>query len=784
METVRRQELVETASFGEWVRHRRRVLDLTQAELADRVACATVTVRKVESDERRPSKVMAQRLAEALELDENDLAPFMASARAQRSPARLGDTADGVREGPGVLPAPATRLIGRDADVVAVLDRLEVGGGPARLVTVTGPPGVGKTRLAVEVAARAGRKFDLPVVFVDLSAAGSPADVPGCIAGAVATPPGALVDAATLMAHALRRTPSLVVLDNFEHVLRAAGEVEALLESCPSTMCLVTSRAPLDLPGEHRFPLGPLATDGPDGDEALAPAVALFVERALGLDPHLDDLHDTTTIAAICELLDGLPLAIELAARRVGELSPTSLLHSLREGGPLGEVPRTRNERHRSADAAVAWSIELLSPGARKLLATCSVFSGSFDAHTTAALAATTPSEAARALGEAHTHGLLRRRGTRTGPLDAGCGYDMFTVVREHGRRHLDDTGSLVDTMLRHAELTAHRAEEISPGIDAWPEPDVVEALAAIEADVRASLEWSFSDHGDPVVGRRLVGAIAVLWYFRAQSADLLRWTERAHRSLVPDDGPGQRCRSAYFLATALWQNGETTRALELIGEAIAAAEVEADPTWLAETVGMQQMILLSGLQLEAAAELTARSIQTAVAAGAEWELLAHLRAARLALLAGELPAAAVAVDACIEASSRAPSTWGVAMARSSRGDLLLASGEPHAALVDHLDAFDGFRLIGAPAYAIARASSAASALVAAGRPERAAAVFDLVDHWCEETGVPLHPMVAFSDARDRAVVGEQLGERSNGRAELSVLLEDGSETLRGLAAG
>jgi predicted ATPase/transcriptional regulator with XRE-family HTH domain len=784
METARRQVPVETASFGEWVRRRRRALDLTQAELADRVACATVTVRKVESDERRPSKVMAQRLADALELDEKDVARFLASARSERSPARLGDPADGVREGPGALPAPATRLIGREVDVVAVLDRLEIAGGPARLVTVTGPAGAGKTRLAVEVAVRAGQKFDLPVVFVDLSAVESPADVPGCIAGAVATPPGALVDATTLAIHALRRTPSLVVLDNFEHVLRAAGEVEALLESCPATICLVTSRAPLELTGEHQYPLGPLAADWSDGSTLLPPAVELFVERALAVDPHLELAHDTATIAAVCELLDGLPLAIELAARRTGELSPRSLLRALGEGGPLGEVPRTRNERHRSVDAAVAWSVELLSPGAREMLAACSVFPGGFAAHAAGELAGVTQPEAERALDEAHSHGLLRRRGARTGPHDAGRTYHMFIVVREHGRRRLDDTGRLLDTRLRHAELTARRAEEISPGIDAWPEPDVVDALVDIEADVRTALEWSFADSGSPAVGRRLLGAIAVLWFFRSQSADLLRWAEQAHRSLGPTDGPPQRCRCAYYLAVASWQHGDAHHALELIDEAVTAAEAAEEPTWLAETVGMHQMILLSALQLDAAAELTGRSIATALAAGAEWELLAHLRAARLALLGGDLPAATAAVDACLDAAARAPSTWGVAMVLSTRGDLLLGSGEPRAALVDHLDAFEGFLRVGAPTYAIARASSVASALVAAGRFERAAAVFSLVDEWCAETGAPLHPMVAFSDARDRAAVGELLGERFEELLEQHVRLEDGSEELRRLATG
>src|SRR5690606_5805264 len=181
----------------------------------------------------------------------------------------------------GALPAPPHGLIGRDDEVAEVLDRLAVGGGPARLVTVTGPPGVGKTRFSIEVAERALRKFDVPPVFVDLSVVDDAGAVPARIAATVATPAAALVDVVELAAHALGRVPTLLVLDNMEHVLDAADHVGDLLTRCPDLTVLATSRSPLDLYGEHCFPLGPLTSDH---------ALELLVERAAAVDPALEPL--------------------------------------------------------------------------------------------------------------------------------------------------------------------------------------------------------------------------------------------------------------------------------------------------------------------------------------------------------------------------------------------------------------------------------------------------------------------------------------------------------------
>ncbi len=783
---------METASFGEWVRRRRMGLDLTQAELASRVACAPITIRKIEADERRPSKVMAERMADALALDGDSRDRFVAAARAVSSPVRMGSPVAAATFGPsGDLPVPLHPLLGREVEVADLLDLLHVSGGPARLVTLVGPPGVGKTRLAIEVAARAERKFDVPAVFVDLSLVSDPADVPARIADAVSTPAAALVDAMTLAVHALRRNPALVVLDNFEHVLGGADQVQRLVESCPDVVCLVTSRAPLELYGEQLFPLEPLAVDGDAGvhaaeqvagvGEGLPPAVRLFVDRAREVDRRFDAAAHAGEVAEICRLVDGLPLAIELAARRVRDLTPAVLVAELgADGRALGTVPRGRAERQRSADGAIAWSFGLLTPLAQEVLLRASVFAGAFDAAGVAALGddlgsgggdhvlgsgggdqvpdGGVPDGVADALDELAAHALVRSAPSSDGGLRR---HDMLMVVREFGRHRLDEQGRLGALRSQHAQLNATRLEAVSPGIDAWPERHVIDALVVLDPDVRAALTWTFGPGDDPVTGRRLAAGVLTLWYFRGQVADSVRWSEAAYRSLGPDRRGFERYQAAYYLAASLWSAGELEPAAGYIDEAIAGAEAAGDAKWLAETVGMKQMLALSGGDIVAAAALAPRCVATAERAGGEWLLLAHLRAARLALFSGDLAAADQHVDAvtrlCVEV---APSTWGRSNGAGASGDVRLAHGDTGAAIDCYLRAVEGFLSMEAPVYAIARVSSVANALVVAGEATRAARLYGLVDAWCDDLGAPLHPMAAFAHAHHRGLAEEQLGDR------------------------
>jgi predicted ATPase len=288
------------------------------------------------------------------------------------------------------LPIPATALFGREREVGAV--RELVLGGPRRLVTLTGPGGVGKTRLALRVAAGLGDHFEDGVAFVPLAAErdaeGLPLAVLGALGAGVAG--GGPVDASALdrLVAVLRERRMLLVLDNLEQLADGAGILSTLLTACSGLRILATSRVRLRLSDEQEFPVGPLPvpTGRESGAEVLTtPAVALFVERAGAVRPGFAANGEITgAIADICRRLDGLPLAIELAAARVAHVSPGRLRHVLVGSPGAAALPiltggvRDAPARHRTMRDAIAWSVDLLDAEARATFVRLGVFAGGF----------------------------------------------------------------------------------------------------------------------------------------------------------------------------------------------------------------------------------------------------------------------------------------------------------------------------------------------------------------------------------------------------------------------
>lgn len=768
---------METASFGRWVRRRRRTLDLTQAELAGRVACAPITIRKIESDERRPSKVMAERLAEALELDDEARPRFVATARATISPARLTTpAASGLFAPGGALPAPVHPLVGRDDELGEALERLAVGGGAARLLTVTGPPGVGKTRFAIEVAARALRKFDVPPVFVDLSVVDDPAMVPARIAATVATPAAPLGDATDLATHALGRIPTLLLLDNLEHLLEAADHVITLLARCPDLTVLATSRRPLDVYGEHDRALGPLPEDD---------ALTLLVERVGALDPALAESVAGDAGRAVCAAVDGLPLALELAARRLRECRPDELVAALAGpgdlGDPLGTAARGGAPRQGSVSATLRWSYDLLRPDEQALLDRLGVFASSFDRELAAAVVARGPEPIAPpdlALEELRRQGLVR--------ADPATGrFGLLAVVRAFARGRLAESGRLTDARAHHALAVADRADSESPGIEAWPERAEIDALAALEPDVLAALDWCFGAGADAHTGRRLVGALAPLWYFRGQVGDLLRWSTAGHDRLSADDAPDERGRAAYYLAVARWSAGDLPAATAAIHEAVAATEAAGDDVWLAECLGIEQYLSLSGGDLAGADALTDRCVVAAERAGPEWQLLAELRGALLTRLRGDLDATAGHVERAAALAPRS-GTFAGAMARAAAADLANDRGDVAAAVDGYLAAAVTFLEIDAELHAVARVAGVATALAhpATDRTDLAAAtICGVVDAWCEHLGAPLHPLAAIQQVGARLALADRMGAGFDDAVKDGASLPHGLDTVKSLVS-
>lgn len=384
-----------TRALGRLLRGHRARLGLSQEDLALRVA-PPLSVRalgNIERGQTRPHRYTVDALATALDLAAPARAALLAAWRAHPTPHPAANagvdaistgtrTEAGAGDAPAGLPATPTALVGRvaeEAAVAALLARPE-----GRLLTLTGPGGVGKTRLALQVAHATRERYADGVAFVDLAPLGEGRGVPDALARALGVAArGERSPRAALIAH-LRPRQMLVLLDNAEHVLEAtAEEVAALHGACPALRLLVTSRVVLRLRGEQVYPLEPLATPDPAVRLAVAalgqvPAVALFVQRAQAVQPAFAlTPANATAVAALCTRLDGLPLAIELAAARVGSLSPAALLARMdRTLGVLTGGARDLPARQRTLRDTIAWSEELLAPEEQALFRRLAVFAG------------------------------------------------------------------------------------------------------------------------------------------------------------------------------------------------------------------------------------------------------------------------------------------------------------------------------------------------------------------------------------------------------------------------
>lgn len=431
----------------------------------------------------------------------------------------------GLDSGPHNLPAQPTALIGRERELTTVSALLRRS--PVRLITLTGPGGIGKTRLALQAAADALDDFEHGVWLVDLAPIHDPALVVSAVAGALGLQDRtqATLDA-SLRAY-LRDRRVLLLLDNFEHIA-VAPTIAAWLRAAPSLKILVTSQAILDLPGEQDFAVPtlelPTATQGLDWT-ALArfPAVALFVERARAVRP---DFHLTaanaSAVAAICRRLDGLPLAIELAAARSKLLSPATILARLEANGTasldlLIDGPRDLPARRRTLRGAIAWSYDLLDPAEQVLFRRLAVFVGGWT------LAGAEAVLAQRGLaGPLAT--LVDRSLVRFSEGDSGVSrFSMLMTIREYALERLAESGETERLAQAHvayylAQAEAADLEWMGAGQGIW--------LIRLEADhhnLRAALRWAV-DRQAIETALLLAGALARFWWTRGHLREARAW--------------------------------------------------------------------------------------------------------------------------------------------------------------------------------------------------------------------------------------------------------------------
>jgi non-specific serine/threonine protein kinase len=429
-----------------------------------------------------------------------------------------------------------TSLVGRDSEAAAV-GNLLLGDGE-RLVTLIGPGGVGKTRLALRVVEEIAGEFADGAVFVPLAAITDPGLVPAAIArefGVHEAGDRSVLDSLTGL---LRDRNLLLVLDNVEQVLLAAPTVAEILATCPHLAVLATSRAALHISGECEFPVPPLALPNPAPAAAGSPvytdAIRLFALRARSVKPEFVLTADNAPIvAAICQRLDGLPLAIELAAARIKVLSPPALLARL-EGrlDLLVHGPRDVPTRQRTMRDAVAWSYDLLNADERALFRRLSVFVGGFTLDAVDAVAGGWEGRAFDALDGVAAlvdHSLVRLV-ERT---DGDPRFELLETIRAYGWEQLAETGEEGPTRNAHAAYFLTLASEACAAFEGSERARARERVAGEHDNLRAALSWAV-DRGDAEVAQRLATHLARFWVVLGHVAEGRTWLDRA----VALDGP------------------------------------------------------------------------------------------------------------------------------------------------------------------------------------------------------------------------------------------------------
>lgn len=587
--------------FGRWLRERRKALDMTQEKFADRVGCAMSTIEKIERGRRRPSEQVAERLAEILGLPAEERAIFVRWARGvtEAAPPSLpirptiqkpqGDIPAGATSpypGP-TLPASLTSFVGREREVARV--RSLVWRADVRLLTLTGPPGIGKTRLALTVASSLGGEFEDGVWFVPLAPLNDPALVPTTIAKTLGLKetPDQPVEVA-LRAH-LRDKQLLLILDNFEQVVEAARSVSALLADAPRLKVLVTSRAVLRVYGEHEFAVPPLSL--PDLEEGASPetiagyaSVALFVQRAQAALSDFELTPDSSrAVAEICVRLEGLPLAIELAAARIKTFSPQSMLErlgrrlSLLVGGPLDRTPRQRTLR-----GAIEWSYSLLDESEKRLFRRLSVFVGGCapDAVETVCGPLAVPhDDTIQALESMRDKSLLNDTLAGGEPR-----FGMLETIREYGQAQLRESGEAAAIQRQHAHYYQALAERSEPLLRGPQQGAWLQRLEREHDNLRAALTWTL-DHGDIVTALRLCAALWRFWWMRGFSKQGHDWIERALAVARGRDEeiPGQVMAAAIHASATLGHElGRFAEAETLYNESIQIQREVGDRRGLA----------------------------------------------------------------------------------------------------------------------------------------------------------------------------------------------------------
>ena len=476
---------------------------------------------------------------------------------------------------PNILPASLTSLLGREKETVSLGQLLR--SSEVRLVTITGPGGVGKTSLALQVAYDLQDAFVDGVFFISLAAISDSTLIIPTIAhtlGVIESPNRLLLDS---LKEFLRDRQVLLMLDNFEQIMSAAPLLSELLSACTGLRMLATSREALHLRGEQEFPLSPLALPDQSSVEVLLhySGIALFVQRAQAIQPEFKLTTDNaTSVAEICARLDGLPLAIELAAARIKLLPPQAMLVRLQESslGLLTSGAHDLPARQQTLRSAIQWSYDLLNGDEQRTFRRLSVFVGGCTLQ--AALSAIEPTTSLDTLDSLVNKSLLRQIET-----DAEPRLTMLETIREFGLEQLTHTHELESTRRAHAEYYLSFAEDAERQLTGADQKNWLRRLEREQDNLRAALHWAI-EHQEGELAQRMAGALQMFWLNRGYWSEGRRWLEE---SLAMDSdaalAPVVRAKTLYGAGALTRFQGDFARARMLLEQSLTLYRPLADKT-------------------------------------------------------------------------------------------------------------------------------------------------------------------------------------------------------------
>ena len=679
--------LMEERSFGSWLRLRRKALDLTQEGLADRVGCSAAMIRKIESEERRPSVQIVERLGGVFNIPVDERTAFLRFARGDWSLA----PGEIIGEGPwrastnpsrSSLPATTSALVGREKELEEVrtyLQRRDI-----RLINLIGPPGTGKTRLSIELARESLTDFTDGVFFVALAPLEHPSLIETTMVQTLDYTEAENRSARQQLVDSIGENQMLIVLDNCEHLIQEVAElVSGLLAACPRLKILATSREALRISGEwlYTVPTLEVLEESASVDLETAstrPALTLFAERARAVrSDFVLNRDNIQAVASICAQLDGLPLAIELIAARIRLMSPQMLLTKLNDQFILyADGMRALPARQKTLHNAINWSYSLLPAQEQDLFVRLSVFSGGFTLEAVESIFSRTVTNKsvsdliALLLDKSLLQRTLNERGEPR--------FSMLVTIQQFALNRMRERNEETEVRNWHRDYFLDLAEQADKKIHGPAQVDWIDRFEVERDNFRAALDWSIS-YQQTDVALRLLNALWWPWLMRTHYSEIRRWFEKVRSLPRISAHPELYARLLNFMGHMNWLLGDYREAEPFLKES-QAIWLKLGPTGergLAEALMILGMVAFSGIEgLKAAQSFFEQSFELYERHADQWGMafdLIHL--GNLAIVQNKDVSAFALLEKSMTLFEQLGDIWGKSRVSHALGELFLRQG-------------------------------------------------------------------------------------------------------------